>query len=177
SVPPRSCSIRAIAGPLRRGGRPCGGSRRKSPRPRWCGSWRGAGRGGRSPRGGLSRRWRRVLWALAPTTRRAHARPPAARSGATRSETDGQPTDSLGQLLDTVTVEGRFLSALAAPVGLRYHALHHYLATVPYHSLGALHRLLLAELPADDPYRRTRCSGVMAAAVALARRAAARRSR
>jgi len=94
-----------------------------------------------------------------------------------RYESDGQPTDSLGQLLDTVTVEGRLLSALGAPVGLRYHALHHYLATVPYHSLGALHRLLLAELPADDPYRRTRCSGVVAAAVALARRAAARRSR
>jgi fatty acid desaturase len=92
-----------------------------------------------------------------------------------RYENDGQqPTDSLGQLLDTVTLEGRLLSALAAPVGLRYHALHHYLATVPYHSLGALHRRLLAELPADDPYRRTRCSGVIAAALALARRAAAR---
>jgi fatty acid desaturase len=93
-----------------------------------------------------------------------------------RYENDGQPTDSLGQLLDSVTLEGRFLSALAAPVGLRYHALHHYLATVPYHSLGALHRRLLAELPADDPYRRTSCSGVAAAAFALARRAAARRA-
>jgi len=68
-----------------------------------------------------------------------------------RYENDGQPTDSLGKLLDTVTLEGRLLSALAAPVGLRYHALHHYLATVPYHRLGALHRRLLAELPADEP--------------------------
>jgi len=93
-----------------------------------------------------------------------------------RYESDGRSTDSLGQLLDTVTVDGRLLSALAAPVGLRYHALHHYLASVPYHSLGALHRRLLAELPADDPYRRTRCSGVVAAALALARRAAARRT-
>ncbi len=93
-----------------------------------------------------------------------------------RYESDGQPTDSLGQLLDTVTLEGRLLSALAVPVGLRYHALHHHLATVPYHSLGALHRRLLAELPADDPYRQTRCAGVVAAALALARRAAARRT-
>jgi len=93
-----------------------------------------------------------------------------------RYESDGRPTDSLGQLLDSVTLEGRLLSALAAPVGLRYHALHHYLPTVPYHSLGGLHRRLLAELPADDPYRRTRRSGVVAAAFALARRAAARRA-
>jgi fatty acid desaturase len=93
-----------------------------------------------------------------------------------RYENDGRPTDSLGQLLDSVTLEGWLLSALAAPVGLRYHALHHYLATVPYHSLGALHRRLLAELPADDPYRRTRCAGVVAAAFALARRAGARRA-
>jgi fatty acid desaturase len=92
-----------------------------------------------------------------------------------RYESDGQPTDSLGQLLDSVTIEGRLLSALAAPVGLRYHALHHYLPMVPYHSLGTLHRRLLAELPADDPYRRTRHPGVLAAALALGRRAAARR--
>ena len=92
-----------------------------------------------------------------------------------RYESDGRPTDSLGQLLDSVTIEGRFLSALAAPVGLRYHALHHHLPTVPYHSLGALHRRLLAELPADDPYRRTRRPGVIAAALALAQRAGARR--
>ena len=65
---------------------------------------------------------------------------------------------------------------LGAPVGLRYHALHHYLPTVPYHSLGALHRRLLAELPANDPYRRTRRPGVVAAALALARRAGARRA-
>jgi fatty acid desaturase len=91
-----------------------------------------------------------------------------------RYESDGQPTDSLGQLLDSVTLDGRLLSALAAPVGLRYHALHHYLPTVPYHSLGALHRRLLDELPADDPYRRTRRPGVVAAAFTLARRAAAR---
>lgn len=90
-----------------------------------------------------------------------------------RYESDGRPMDSLGQLVDTVTVDGGLLSALAAPVGLRYHALHHYMATVPYHSLGALHRRLLAELPADDPYRRTRSSGVVTAALALARRAAA----
>ncbi len=93
-----------------------------------------------------------------------------------RYESDGQPTDSLGQLLDSVTLEGRLLSALAAPVGLRYHALHHHLPTVPYHSLGALHRRLLAELPVDDPYRRTLRAGVVAAALALARRAGARRA-
>jgi len=91
-----------------------------------------------------------------------------------RYESDGQPTDALGQLLDSVTLDGRFLSVLAAPVGLRYHALHHYLPTVPYHSLGGLHRRLVAELPADDPYLRTRRPGVIAAALTLAQRAGAR---
>jgi len=47
------------------------------------------------------------------------------------------------------------LPLLWAPVGLRYHALHHLLPNLPYHSLGAAHRRLLAQLPADSPYRAT----------------------
>jgi fatty acid desaturase len=47
------------------------------------------------------------------------------------------------------------LPMLWAPVGLRYHALHHLLPNLPYHSLGRAHRRLLAQLPADSPYHAT----------------------
>jgi fatty acid desaturase len=76
---------------------------------------------------------------------------------------DGRPLNATEQLLDSITLNGwPGLTALAAPVGLRYHALHHWLPTVPYHSLGAVHRRLLAELPVDAPYRRTQRGGILA---------------
>jgi fatty acid desaturase len=53
------------------------------------------------------------------------------------------------------------VTALVAPVGLRYHALHHYLPSLPYHSLGMVHRQLLAELPVDSAYRRTPHEGLI----------------
>lgn len=73
---------------------------------------------------------------------------------------DGRPLDTTAQLLDSMTLTGWPFTVLAAPLGLRYHALHHAYPTIPYHSLGALHRRLLAELPADAPYRRTLHSGI-----------------
>ena len=60
------------------------------------------------------------------------------------------------QLLDSCTIApARPWSALWAPVGLRYHALHHWIPSLPYHSLGRAHRLLAATLPPDAPYRAT----------------------
>jgi len=80
-----------------------------------------------------------------------------------RYDNDGAPLDSTGQLLDSVTLNGWPIpTVLAAPLGLRYHALHHFLPTVPYHSLGTLHRRLLAESPSDSPYRRTQSGGIFA---------------
>jgi len=59
------------------------------------------------------------------------------------------------QFLDSVNVTGHPLfTELWAPLGLRYHALHHLAPRLPYHALGRAHRLLLASLPANDPYRR-----------------------
>lgn len=60
------------------------------------------------------------------------------------------------QLLDSVNVPGHpFFTELWAPVGLRYHGLHHYLPALPYHALGTAHRRLVAALPPESPYRRT----------------------
>lgn len=78
-----------------------------------------------------------------------------------RYENDnGRPLDPTAQLLDSITLTGWPFTVLAAPLGLRYHALHHAYPALPYHSLGALHRRLLAELPADAPYRHTLRSGI-----------------
>jgi fatty acid desaturase len=64
-----------------------------------------------------------------------------------------QPMDLLEQYRDSVNLSGGYwFDAVLAPVGLRYHALHHLLPTVPYHSLGAIHRLMMSELPAQTPY-------------------------
>ncbi len=81
-----------------------------------------------------------------------------------RYENEGEPLTTVGQVLDSINLRGwPLLTALAAPVGLRYHALHHFLPTVPYHSLGQLHRQLRAELPSDSPYRQTEQAGIFSA--------------
>ena len=74
------------------------------------------------------------------------------------------------QLLDTVNLVGpAWLMALLAPVGLRFHALHHIAPTLPYHSLGTVHRGLLREMSPDSPYRRTLERGMLSALRALVR--------
>jgi hypothetical protein len=45
---------------------------------------------------------------------------------------------------------------------------------LPYHALGAVHRALLAELPADSPYRATETTGMLATLGALLSRAGRR---
>jgi fatty acid desaturase len=88
-----------------------------------------------------------------------------------RYRNDGRQLTSVEQLLDSINLTGSpFLTVLAAPVGLRYHALHHFLPTVPYHSLGKLHRRLLAELAPGSLYHQTEERGILAAVRTLARR-------
>jgi len=70
-------------------------------------------------------------------------------------ENDGHEMSVTGQYLDSVNVPPpSTLPALWAPVGLRYHALHHLLPGVPYHSLGEAHRRLAAEFPAGSSFYR-----------------------
>jgi fatty acid desaturase len=76
-------------------------------------------------------------------------------------ENEGEPMDTEEQLLDSINLRGwPILTVLLAPVGLRFHALHHHLPFLPYHSLGRVHRRLLAELPQNAPYRATVRDGV-----------------
>jgi fatty acid desaturase len=84
-----------------------------------------------------------------------------------RYDHDGQELTMSEQLLDSCTIAptraidrsaaliGGALHALVAPVGLRYHALHHWLPRLPYHNLGPTHRLLVATLQREAPYHAT----------------------
>lgn len=72
--------------------------------------------------------------------------------GAHDYETDGQPRSRLGQLLDSIDTPGGPWTELWAPVGLRYHALHHYFPGIPYHNLGTAYRRLVESLANDSVY-------------------------
>ncbi|HNJ47688.1 MAG TPA: fatty acid desaturase [Novosphingobium sp.] len=89
---------------------------------------------------------------------------------------DGEAMTVTGQYLDSVNVPPpALLSPLWAPVGLRYHALHHLLPSMPYHSLGEAHRRLLAHLGAGSTYNQANYPGLVPLVVRLARSTMIRR--
>jgi fatty acid desaturase len=68
------------------------------------------------------------------------------------------------QLLDSISITGFSpLASLLAPVGLRYHSLHHMFPTLPYHAMPAAHRQLVEALPPDHLYFRTFVPGLTSA--------------
>lgn len=64
--------------------------------------------------------------------------------------------DFTEQYLDSVNVPGNlFITALWAPVGLRYHATHHLFMNLPYHNLGKAQRRLVNGLSDNTLYLQT----------------------
>ena len=70
-------------------------------------------------------------------------------------QSDGLPMDRTGQLLDSIDHPGRWWTELWAPVGLRYHALHHYFPGLPYHNLPEAYRRLITQAPATSAFHRS----------------------
>ncbi len=76
------------------------------------------------------------------------------------------------QMLDSVNYpKNPLIGGLWAPIGLRFHALHHIFPTMPYHALPEAHRRLIRDLPADSPYRRCQADSLREVIGTLWRRA------
>ena len=76
----------------------------------------------------------------------------------------GEKLNYEDQLLDSITITGFSpLASILAPVGLRYHSLHHLFPTLPYHALGEAHNRLIKSLPPDHIYFKTLVPGVISA--------------
>lgn len=77
-------------------------------------------------------------------------------------ENEGEAMSVTAQFLDSVNVPppGR-IAEIWAPVGLRYHALHHLMPSMPYHALPECHRRLVKELGADSTYHGANHPGML----------------
>ncbi len=94
--------------------------------------------------------------------------------GAHRWNGTGQEMTFSEQLLDSLDYPKHPITgAMWAPVGLRFHALHHIFPTMPYHALATAHRRLMRDLPKDSPYRQCSAESLPEVLKSLWRRAAA----
>jgi fatty acid desaturase len=93
-----------------------------------------------------------------------------------RYRSAGSPLTTTQQMLDSINYSRRsWLGPLWAPVGLRFHALHHLFPGIPYHNLAAAHARIVRVLPPDSPYHRSEGHGLIASLRGLWRDARAER--
>lgn len=77
-------------------------------------------------------------------------------------ENEGEPMTVTAQFLDSVNVPPPGpLAEIWAPVGLRYHALHHLMPSMPYHALPEAHRRLHRELGDGSTYQGSNHPGMI----------------
>ncbi|MEP3050656.1 MAG: fatty acid desaturase [Erythrobacter sp.] len=77
-------------------------------------------------------------------------------------ENEGDPMTVTAQFLDSVNVPPPGpIAEIWAPVGLRYHALHHLMPSMPYHDLPEAHRRLWSEFGSQSTYEGANHAGMM----------------
>lgn len=77
-------------------------------------------------------------------------------------ENEGEAMTVTAQFLDSVNVPPPGPAAeIWAPVGLRYHALHHLMPSMPYHDLPEAHRRLARELGTGSTYEGANHPGML----------------
>jgi len=85
-------------------------------------------------------------------------------------ENEGEPMTVTAQFLDSVNVPPPgFAAEVWAPVGLRYHALHHLMPSMPYHDLPEAHRRLARELGTGSTYGGANHPGMVTLVARIAR--------
>ena len=85
-------------------------------------------------------------------------------------ENESEAMTVTAQFLDSVNVPPPGLAAeIWAPVGLRYHALHHLMPSMPYHDLPEAHRRLARELGTGSTYEGANHPGMMVLVARIAR--------
>ncbi|MEQ8410095.1 MAG: fatty acid desaturase [Erythrobacter sp.] len=91
-------------------------------------------------------------------------------------ENEGEAMTVTAQFLDSVNVPPPGIAAeIWAPVGLRYHALHHLMPSMPYHDLPEAHRRLARELGAGSTYEGANHPGMVTLVGRIARSTMIRR--
>jgi fatty acid desaturase len=91
-------------------------------------------------------------------------------------ENDGAAMTVTAQYLDSVNVPPPgWIAPLWAPVGLRYHALHHLLPSLPYHALNEAHRRIVTHLGAGSTYDGANYGGMIPLLGKIARSTMVRR--
>ncbi len=87
--------------------------------------------------------------------------------GAHRYLSEGLEFDRYGQVNDSIDVPGAWWTSLWAPIGHRYHALHHFAPALPYHNLAIAHRRIAASQRLGSPLAASTSPSLLAALAQL----------
>lgn len=91
-------------------------------------------------------------------------------------ENEGEPMTVTAQYLDSVNVPPPgMIAEIWAPVGLRYHALHHLMPSMPYHALPEAHRRIAAHMGIGSTFDGANHTGMATLVARIARSTMLRR--
>ena len=90
-------------------------------------------------------------------------------------ENEGEAMTVTAQYLDSVNVP-RAIAAIWAPIGLRYHAVHHLIPSMPYHSLHEAHRRISTHLGPNSTFEESSHAGMWPLVGRIARSTMGRRA-